>query len=636
MAKNFADIVREKGSVSAALASQGYTKNDSGGWSKGGASGSSSSSSGSSSGSSQKSGGGSASGGYYDAGKDYSLAIKQAQQSGASSSVISQLQQERQNKIDAQYGGVDPYRGSSNIMGGTSGGTGGGGAGGVYDVPVIPGSGAATSDGTTKWAVRDGADMSRRPDLAGRTAISGGYTVFYDQNGYAVKAIKGTADYTPHVDQNVTNGSYNTAGAWTDGEMLSAADRARIADIRARMQSGQLTGDEANAQANAIRSGYGYTIDKEGRVTDLRALGAVNDRREQWGLSTGADSSYQQAFQDLWDRLGPAAPQKTGGQTVTYPSYGPGGGNAGDDLSAYLKDLYAAQMEAQLAKLKAAYEQNAADVRANDDLISDTYAAQKNQAAAQNELQRMQMNEFAGMRGLNTGASGQLALAQSAALQGSLAGIGTQEAQSLSENALNLQKLTAAYRSAVEQAEASGNAELAGALYDEYVRQASMTWQRQQAALEQERWLAQFQAGQQQYQTGLAGQDREYAYNLAMTMLGAGAMPDAATLAAAGISSAEALQMKTAAEQQSAVRSVKSDGTGGKPALTYNQVMDAEEAPSGKYTMGFDELKNTINRYLALGGKQRAQNIVDQYWDSLTTAQQQELHRLYNGGGLTK
>lgn len=40
-----------------------------------------------------------------------------AQKQGASSGYINQLRQERQNKINAQYGGRDPYRGSANIMG---------------------------------------------------------------------------------------------------------------------------------------------------------------------------------------------------------------------------------------------------------------------------------------------------------------------------------------------------------------------------------------------------------------------------------------------------------------------------------------------------------------------------------------
>ena len=93
----------------------------------------------------------------------------------------------------------------------------------------------------------------------------------------------------------------------------------------------------------------------------------------------------------------------------------------GSDASQYLRDMYAQQIAAQQAALKATYEKNLADNEAQDDLISDAYQRQKNQAAAQNDLQRMQMNEYGITRGLNTGASGQMALAQSAALQGSLA-----------------------------------------------------------------------------------------------------------------------------------------------------------------------------------------------------------------------
>lgn len=125
----FSDLVKEHGSVSAALKAQGYSKGSNGSWTK--SSGSSSGNSGAASkGSSGSSSGGSGSAkgssGYYDPNLDYSLAIKNAQSSGASQSYISQLQQERQNKIDAIYGGSDPYKGSSDIMGsGSSGGNGG-------------------------------------------------------------------------------------------------------------------------------------------------------------------------------------------------------------------------------------------------------------------------------------------------------------------------------------------------------------------------------------------------------------------------------------------------------------------------------------------------------------------------------
>ena len=130
----FSDLVKQHGSVSAALKAQGYSKGSNGAWTKDSASTSSASSaagSGSSSkgGSSASKGSGSSTGtsGYYDPNKDYSLAIKNAQTSGADQAYISQLRQERQNKINAQYGGKDPYRGTSDIMGTGASSTAGGG-----------------------------------------------------------------------------------------------------------------------------------------------------------------------------------------------------------------------------------------------------------------------------------------------------------------------------------------------------------------------------------------------------------------------------------------------------------------------------------------------------------------------------
>lgn len=126
----FSEMVKQHGSVSAALKANGYNKGSDGTWRKesttstvsSGGKTSSGGTSGSSAGSSNGSKG-SSSAGYYDPKKDYSLEIKKAQDAGASQSYIDQLRQERQNKIDAKYGGVDPYKGTSDIMGkGSSGG----------------------------------------------------------------------------------------------------------------------------------------------------------------------------------------------------------------------------------------------------------------------------------------------------------------------------------------------------------------------------------------------------------------------------------------------------------------------------------------------------------------------------------
>ena len=65
----------------------------------------------SSGGSSSKGGSSSSSGGKgYDSNVDYSLAIKNAEKSGASQATIDKLKEERQNKINDKYSGKDPYK----------------------------------------------------------------------------------------------------------------------------------------------------------------------------------------------------------------------------------------------------------------------------------------------------------------------------------------------------------------------------------------------------------------------------------------------------------------------------------------------------------------------------------------------
>ena len=279
---------------------------------------------------------------------------------------------------------------------------------------------------------------------------------------------------------------------------------------------------------------------------------------------------------------------------------GGGGGSSGgshsrggsvSDLSEYLNAMYAANTQAQLAALQSAYEQNLAGLQANAEKIPVTYQAARNEAASQNEIARQAFNEYANARGLNTGTSGQAALANSATLQGNLSDISTQESNALAENALQQQLLAVEYRNAAAQAQAQGNAQLAQALYSEYVRQDDASMQLAQLAQEQANWEAQFntannqwnqqfQASQQQYQDSLAAQNREYAYNLAMTMLGAGIMPDNATLTQAGISSSDALSMRMAALQggSSGSRSSSSGRTTPSRSRTKNNTVTVDYA----------------------------------------------------------
>lgn len=400
-------------------------------------------------------------------------------------------------------------RGNSGSSGGSSKGSYGGieydrsnNGGGIYGMPTSNSEVKNYKQGGVTYRV--GADMSRRTDLAGKAQVSNGYTVFYDDNGYAYKAVKGVADYTPHQDINAGNGSYNKSGAWTDNEMLSALDRSKIQDIRNRLQRGEITGDQANQAANAIRAGYGYTIDKSGYVTDNGALSAVNDRRKQLGLSTSPESAELDYYRYLMGTdTSPTA--QVNGKVQPFGDYlaENGGVQAGSqqrvtDINAgstpsgnfstsqtgmsfdigdgndYLKELYAKKKAAELAALKSAYEQNTATLDASRAQIAPVYDIARNSAANQNALSRGAFQEMAVANGLNTGTTGQAALAQDVVLQQNLSQIDREQAEKTAEIDLQRSQLDTEYRNAIAKAEATGDAELANALYEEYVRQQNL------------------------------------------------------------------------------------------------------------------------------------------------------------------
>ena len=475
--------------------------------------------------------------GYYDKNKDYS---KELQRTDLSASERDRLTKERENKIAVKYGGREPNmigsdktysqtydKGGNRRDNGSSGGSSQAATGGT---PYVKGPGYGTGGYTTPgiygaanlqptdmsdyWKkMTGGVDLSRRPDLAGGYAISNGHTVFYDENGYAKSSARGEADYTPHQDINAGNGSYGKSGAWTDNEMMSALDRSKIQDIRNRLQRGEITGDQANQAANAIRAGYGYTIDKNGYVTDSGALSSVNDLRRRLGLEIspesaelayyrylmGTDTSPSaqangkvQSFGDYLAENGGVQAGTTGYGTPAYSqqqrvtdinagstpasNFTAQTGTSFDigDGSDYLKELYAKKVAAELAALKSAYEQNTATLDASRAQIAPVYDIARNSAANQNALSRGAFQEMAVANGLNTGTTGQAALAQDVVLQQNLSQIDREQAEKTAAIDLQRSQLDTEYRNAIAKAEATGDAELANALYEEYVRQQNL------------------------------------------------------------------------------------------------------------------------------------------------------------------
>lgn len=330
--------------------------------------------------------------------------------------------------------------------------------------------------------------------------------------------------------------------------------------------------NEGLAGQTVTKGDYEYTYDDNGYAK--KAINVKNrQEREQegyggGGYSGGGDSSY-------YDSLQPT------------------------DLSGYLNDMYKAYTDAQLAALKSAYEQNLAGLQADAEKIPGIYQGARNEAASQNDIARMAFNEYANARGLNTGTSGQAALANSAVLQSNLTDISTKESDAIAENALQQQQLAIEYRNAAVQAQAEGNYQMAQALYNEYVRQDNAAMQTAQLAQEQANWEAQFNAGnsqwqqqfdasQQEYQDSLSAQNREYAYNLAMTMLAAGVMPDTNTLNEAGISTADALNMRLAA--------MSTGGSGGGRGSTNTSGGDSSGGDEGSKIESTPDTEGTVKK----------------------------------------
>ena len=139
--------------------------------------------------------------------------------------------------------------------------------------------------------------------------------------------------------------------------------------------------------------------------------------------------------------------------------------------------------------------------------------------------------------------------------------------------------------------QASGNSALAQALYQEYVRQDEAAQAAAAAAQEQANWEAQFAFTRQQYDDSLAADNRNASYNLAMTMLEAGLMPDSSTLEAAGISSSDALSIRQSvlqAQQDTPSRTTSTvTNSGGGSRQPTSEIENAEIDMQSVLSLGY-------------------------------------------------
>lgn len=140
------------------------------------------------------------------------------------------------------------------------------------------------------------------------------------------------------------------------------------------------------------------------------------------------------------------------------------------DQSDYIRAMYEAQRDARLAALETAYNQSLAALEKQAATIPQYYYEAGRQTAGLNAREVQAMNERFNAAGLNTGASGQGALAQNAVFQGNMAGIRQAEANALAEVEADRAALAMQYQNEIKEAILNNESEKAAALYAEMIR----------------------------------------------------------------------------------------------------------------------------------------------------------------------
>ncbi|MGM9608233.1 MAG: hypothetical protein ACI3XJ_12085 [Oscillospiraceae bacterium] len=338
----------------------------------------------------------------------------------------------------------------------------------LYGVSVTP----TTYNGQSGWYL---VGRAERPVQEGSSGADEGLLNDYD---YAIiQKLK--------QDFAAAQAQYNAAVAAGDTAAAAAAQQAM---------------DTAHLEAERIRTAYGYSGGQDGSLYITNgALGVSGS-----GSAGGSGGSSGGA----------------GYGSLTVPQGSNLTGMVGD-YSSYLEQMYAARKSAALAELNAAYQKNLAALDRAEQGIGEQYQTARNNTAGASELAKRNFAEYAAATGLNSGTGGQAELARNVTLQNNLNTINTAEADTISDLQLQRANAEIEYNNAIAQAQATGDYELAAALYQEKVRVQTalleMEIQQQKFALQQ--YQLEYQAqrdavSDQQWASELAFQQQKYLSSL--------------------------------------------------------------------------------------------------------------------------
>lgn len=329
-------------------------------------------------------------------------------------------------------------RGSSGGGSSHTGGSSGTGGGGGSTSPA-----GASSNGGLSQAEQY--QIERLQDQW-RAANATGNTAGMEKAHAEAEAIRAKAGYSGGEDGSAYlplssgagagpsggTGGYVAQGTYFD-KGLSGSDKTAVESLQAQWEAAKKRGDaqamdSLHAQAEAIRSGYGYSGGDDGSAY----LGL--DREEDTLPKVGLPSYTAQV----------------------------------DQTNA----VYDAAQTSALAALEKAYNQSRLEAERAMAKIPGTYQQQANAVAANAEIQRRNFNEYSAYNGLTAGPGSQAALAMGNQLQKDLGSVRVAEANALTDAQAQITALYIKYQDAIAEAVAKNEYERAAALLSEYQRQA--------------------------------------------------------------------------------------------------------------------------------------------------------------------
>ncbi len=422
---------------------------------------------------------------------------------------------------------------------------------------------------------KDYEEARKRGDSAGMQAANDGANAIRKQQGQKEQ----------HASQDISN-TANRRPSGSSGNRVTSPSRPSSSGSSGSRGSSSGSYDPSKPQGAKYNGPYGdkpirpldsHYREKEAyykqKYETARKNGDVEGMREANDGMNQVRNDYGLAAQFAHDDI-----NYIKGQTG-YGSGGSGGGGGGgrfpdygqlqgqtEDLSSYLEELYAAQRRAAIAGIQAAYDKNLSAIDRSAIGIDTKYQNARNQTAGASELAKRNFAEYAAATGLNSGAGGQAELSRNVTLQNNLNALNQDEADFYSNIELQKSQAEQEYNNAIAQAQASGDAAKAQALYEEKVRvqEALRQQELQQIQMDMQRYQLELQ--QKQYQDSIQLGDRENLAGYGETFLQQGLMPSQEMLNAMGI---------TAQDAQSFIDNLGRVST--TPTLSYSQVMDAIE-----------------------------------------------------------